>query len=118
MEKLNEILKRDKRYKREAYIFVLNAVPFTQKLLHKEKHISGKELLSGIKKLGFRLYGKFAKDVFNAWGIHSTTDFGHIVFNLVDVGLLGKQPTDSIEDFKDEFDFNSGFLDYEIKVKE
>ena len=118
MEKLNEILKRDNRYKMEAYLFVLNAVPYTQTLLHKEKHISGKELLSGIKKLGFQLYGKFVKDVFNAWGVYSTLDFGYIVFNLVEEGLLGKQPTDSIDDFKDVFDFDSGFFNYEIKVKE
>ncbi len=100
----------------EAYIFVLDAVSYSQKLLYREKHISGKELLSAIRKLGFRLYGKFTKEVFNSWGIHSTLDFGYIVFNLVDVGLLGKQPSDSLDDFRDVFDFEAGFSDYEIKV--
>jgi len=117
MEKLNEILKRDNRYKMEAYIFVLNAVPYTQRLFHKERHISGEELLLGIKRLAFKMYGKFVRDVFMEWGIHSSIDFGYIVFNLVDAGLLSKQPTDSIEDFKDVFDFDSDF-NYEIKIKE
>jgi len=118
MEKIKEILKSDNRYRMEAYIFVLDAVSYSQKLLPKKRHISGRELLSTLRKLGFRLYGKFTKEVFNSWGIHSTLDFGYIVFNLVDVGLLGKQPSDSLDDFRDVFDFDAGFSNYEIKVSE
>jgi len=34
---------------------------------------------------------------------------GHIVFNMVDNKLLGSSEEDTIEDFKDGFDFESAF---------
>jgi uncharacterized repeat protein (TIGR04138 family) len=47
--------------------------------------------------------------VFNFWGVQTTEDFGHIVFNLVEKGLLSKTPEDSLEDFRDVYDFKKVF---------
>ena len=39
------------------------------------------------------------KLVFQSWGINDSAQFGNIVYNLIDVGLLGRQDTDRREDF-------------------
>ena len=36
-------------------------------------------------------------------------DFGHIVFSLVEVKLLGKTEEDSVADFKNVYDFSEAF---------
>jgi uncharacterized repeat protein (TIGR04138 family) len=103
------ILKKDNRYQSEAYKFVFEALEYTLKKIGTHRHISGKELLDGIRNYALQQFGPLAKMVFNKWGISRTDDFGEIVFNLVDVGLLGKTETDSKDDFKDRYDFNDVF---------
>ena len=48
--------------------------------------------------------------VFSYWGIRSTEDIGHMVFNLIGAGIFGKTEEDSIEDFKNVFDFHEAFV--------
>ncbi len=93
----------------ESYGFVLTALTYTQKLFNKKKHVSGKELLEGIKELALENYGPMAKSVFEHWGVRKTDDFGEIVFNLIDAKLLGKREEDRREDFKDIYDFDKVF---------
>ena len=57
-----------------------------------------------------RLFGPLAAQVWRTWGVHSTTDWGRIVFNLVDSELLRRQESDSIEDFRDGYDFEEVFV--------
>jgi len=47
--------------------------------------------------------------VLNEWGVTRGEDFGEIVFNMVDTGLLGKTEKDSRDDFKGGYDFNEAF---------
>ena len=47
--------------------------------------------------------------VFDSWGIRSTEDVGHMVFNLIGAGIFGKTDEDSIEDFKRIYDFQEAF---------
>ncbi len=109
-ERLREIVERDPRYDSAAYRFVLEALTYTQQSVSEsEKHVSGKELLEGIKELGLQTFGPLAGMVFRAWGIEDTRDFGHIVFNLVEEGYMGEQEEDSIEDFEDGFDLDEVF---------
>ncbi len=51
-----------------------------------------------------------SKAVLNEWGVKSTDDFGQIVFNLVNGGVLGKNETDSPTDFKNVFSFDDAFV--------
>ncbi|MFH1231945.1 MAG: Minf_1886 family protein [Planctomycetota bacterium] len=106
---IDEILKNDSRYQREAYNFVFEALEYTLKQIGKHRHISGGELLDGIHNYALQQFGPLAKMVFNKWGVYRTDDFGEIVFNLVDAGLLGKTEDDSKDDFKDRYDFNEAF---------
>ena len=47
--------------------------------------------------------------VLERWGIQATSDIGAIVFTLVDLGFLVKQPNDTREEFVGLFDFENAF---------
>lgn len=106
---IEEIAGRDIRYKIEAYNFVLEALNYTVRRLNRPRHITGGELLEGIKQYAREQFGPMTRTVFEHWGITQTEDFGHIVFNLVEARLLGKTEQDSLEDFKGGYDFKEVF---------
>ncbi len=110
IDELTKIIEKDKRYKLEAYLFVLSAVSYTLEKLGVKRHLTGQELLKGIKGLAREKYGLMAKEVFKHWGVNETIDFGHIVFNLVAANLLRKTDEDKLEDFKDIYDFDEVFV--------
>ncbi|MDD4101511.1 MAG: hypothetical protein PHU80_02620 [Kiritimatiellae bacterium] len=110
-----DLCKKDPRYNPDAYFFVVEALDSTVKEIRKkqpehERHVTGKELLEGIRVFALDEFGPLAFTVFAEWGIHSTLDFGEIVFNLVECGRLGKTEKDSREDFKEVFDFEETFV--------
>jgi len=72
-------------------------------------HVSGAELCEGFRALARERWGFMASAVLRNWGIRGTVDIGSMVFALVNNGLLQKQPHDSIEDFRDVFDFEQAF---------
>jgi len=108
---LPQIIAKDPRYKADAYVFVHDALGHTWQRLDRRRHITGRELLAGIKDLALKRYGRMARAVLNSWGVRTTDDFGAIVFNLVDAGLLSKTEEDHIEDFHDVYDFDETFVD-------
>lgn len=103
--RIEQLTKWEPRYLAGAYTFVLEAVEFVIYALPETRHISGRELCEGMRKLGLQKYGPMAKEVFNYWGVRATEDFGNIVFNLAEEGLLSATDEDSIEDFIDIYDF-------------
>lgn len=113
-EALPQILEKDPRYQRDAYLFVREALDFTQKNVAKDakgqmRHITGQELLGGIRDFALQQFGPMAMLVLEEWGIHNCADFGEIVFNMVEGNLLAKTETDSREDFKNGYDFFEAF---------
>lgn len=74
------------------------------------RHVSGQELLEGMRVHAARTFGPLAAQVWRTWGVKSTMDWGQIVFNLVENELLRRQDTDSIDDFKDGYDFDDAFV--------
>ena len=114
METLKKIYAEDRRYDMEAYVFMREALDYTIKTLGKpdkgpERHISGEELLEGIRRYALQEFGPITLKVLNTWGINNTEDFGDIVFNLVNAGELGKTEEDKREDFKNSYDFREAF---------
>src|SRR3984893_13587479 len=106
-EALDSILSNDARYARDAYVFLRDALDFTTKQQKKMKgttvrHVAGPELLGGVRQ--------YAVTVFGDWGVHGTEDIGHMVFNLIDAGIFGKTEEDSLEDFKNVYDFQDAFV--------
>jgi uncharacterized repeat protein (TIGR04138 family) len=114
-DRIQGIRRRDRRFSKHAYYFVLDALDFTMSRLGRdamtgeERHIGGRELLRGIEEFAADQFGPMAAVVFERWGVSSTEDFGEIVFNLIDAELLSRRPTDSRLDFADGFDFASTF---------
>lgn len=109
ISKIEKVLEGESKYKFEAYSFLMAALHYTVSKFDKPRHITGTELLDGIREYAIEQYGPMAKLVLNYWGITKTIDFGHIVFALVEVGILRKQPEDKIEDFDNIYDFDEAF---------
>lgn len=107
---LEPILKKDRRYTAEAYVFVREGLDHTVRKLDKMRHVSGQELLEGMREYALQEYGPVTKRVLSEWGINECIDFGNIVFNLIGEGLLGKTEEDSIEDFMGGYDFHEAFI--------
>jgi uncharacterized repeat protein (TIGR04138 family) len=121
-EALEKILARDSRYQRDAYFFVREALDFTQKNVVKEnrtpiksaagqeeKHVTGQELLEGVRELALKEFGPMAMMVLEEWGIRACADFGEIVFNMVNTGWLRKTEKDTRDDFRNGYDFFEAF---------
>jgi len=108
------IVAANARYRPDAYFFVRDALDYTKKMVDRskgdEKHVSGKELLNGIRAFAIESYGPMAATVLEDWGIRSCADFGEIVFIMIEHSLLAKSETDSRSDFNDGFDFGEAFI--------
>ncbi len=90
---------RDNRYNLAAYAFVLNGLEFYRTKTGEKRHFSGQELCSGLMEFACRQFGPMTTTVLEHWGVLTTDDFGYIVYNLIDVRLIRKQPSDSLQDF-------------------
>ncbi len=128
---LVELLNRDTRYRLEAYQFVRESLDYAQNELGlgrasqsssdeespQEAHLTGQQLCQAIRQYALEQYGYMAKWVLGTWGIHSTSDFGDIVYNLISISLMKKSPSDRREDFDDVYDFEEAFVrDFRIKT--
>ena len=108
-EIVEALCEKDTRYKPDSYEFVMQSLRFTQKKLKRPGHITGKELSEGIRQFALKTYGPMARTVLEYWGIHTTEDFGNIVFNMIAVKLFSKTEDDTLEDFRDVYRFESAF---------
>jgi len=122
---IEQLLTSDKRYRLDAYQFVRDALGYAQDVLkvkHEtadetvdeeslppERHITGQQLCESIRLYAQDQYGLMAKVVLNSWGIHSTGDFGEIVYNLINIQCMKKSENDRREDFDDVYDFEEVF---------
>ena len=114
-EVLESVVDSDPRYQRDGYIFLRDALDFTTKQQKKIKgervrHVTGPELLDGVRRYALKEFGPMVMTVFDNWGIHSCEDVGHMVFNLIAAGVFGKTEEDSIKDFKNVYDFEEAFV--------
>ncbi|MEY4186760.1 MAG: hypothetical protein RIT02_1794 [Planctomycetota bacterium] len=104
-------------YHPAAFRFVYAALRYTQQQLgrnsgsEKTGHISGSELLDGIRLLGLQTFGMLCPLVFARWGVHTTDDFGHIVFQMIDSGDMRRTRDDCLEDFFGVYSFHQVFVD-------
>jgi uncharacterized repeat protein (TIGR04138 family) len=128
------VLARDPRYSIHAYAFVFEALEYTKRHLKKRaqarsrskgkaftaaRHVTGRELCEGARRLALENYGLMALAVLNLWGVRSTADLGEIVFNLIASGDLEKTPSDSRADFDNVFDFETALRrDYVLALDE
>ena len=105
-----DLLRRDPRYRADAYHFVFEALDYTLNLRGVgRRHVSGPEIMDGVRRLALERFGYMARCVFEHWGVTCTDDFGEIVFNLISADLLQKTADDRKEDFYGLFDFEDAF---------
>jgi uncharacterized repeat protein (TIGR04138 family) len=127
-EGIDQIAAKDSRYHKEAYHFVREALDYTQGMLKKGgkgesrpaatgeevleggvRHVSGQQLLEGIRAYALEQFGPMTFAVLAEWGVHRCEDFGELVFTMVESNLLAKTKKDSREDFKGGYDFDAAF---------
>jgi len=131
-----KLLKEDRRYTFEAYVLVFESLNYAHKVLGmgidrpvegeeeeaeeaqgeeegapRERHLTGQQLCEAIRQYALEQYGYMALCLLNNWGIHATSDFGEIVFNLIRIGQMRKTNEDRREHFDNVFDFDAGFRD-------
>jgi uncharacterized repeat protein (TIGR04138 family) len=131
---VEQLLEEDRRYRLEAYAFVFEALsyahdvlglgadrpseatsepveappPKSKKKKAPERHLTGQQLCEAIRLYALEQFGYMAKTVLNSWGVHTTGDFGEIVFNLIRIRQMKKTKDDRREDFDEVFDFETG----------
>ncbi len=132
-EALEQIVQNDPRYHRDAYLFIREALDYTQKTVNKGtksekgdksdksdaratagdetkiRHVTGQELLAGVRAYALEQFGPMTLMVLNEWGLNRCEDFGELVFNMVENHLLAKTKKDSRDDFKGGYDFDEAF---------
>jgi uncharacterized repeat protein (TIGR04138 family) len=113
----------DGRYSADAFEFLFESLEPSVRLAGRadsqgtERHITGQELLNGLREQARKLFGPLAAHVWRTWGVRRTLDWGQIVFLLVGEGLLNRRESDSIEDFREGFDFDEFFVErYEFEL--
>lgn len=107
-------------YPPEAFDFVERGLSYTVDKIHgamaastpeeqESRHVSGQELCRGLRDYALLQWGMLAQTVLRRWNITTTLDFGRIVYALVNNGFMQKREEDSVEDFRNVFDFTAAF---------
>ncbi len=76
----------------------------------KSHHVTGQELLQGLRSYAIEQYGPLAITVLRDWGITKCGHFGDMVFNLIEYGVFSKTENDRREDFAEIFTFDDAFV--------
>jgi len=117
-EIISKIKKEGSAFDSKAFYFIYEALEYTMHKLEVRGHVSGQQLLEGIRRLALEKFGMLAPTVFNQWGVYKTEDFGRIVFKLVENNAMGRTEEDAEEDFQGVYDFDNAFLNEEELSKE
>ncbi len=116
-DKLTQIALDDPTYNREAYLFVLNGLNWSFRQLGHRRHLSGQELTECLVAFAQEEFGGLADCVLKEWGIFATRDLGEIVYNLIDEGMMSKEPNDAIEDFDKVLDLEEAVTNPDFTPK-
>lgn len=115
-EAVDLIVAEEPGFDREAYFFLRDALDYTVKLRKKvrepgvSEHVSGQQLLEGIRLYALKQFGPMVVTVFHYWNVQRCEDFGKMVYSLIRVRVFGKTDTDAIEDFKSAYSFEEAFV--------
>ena len=115
---LEQVVEECGRYPLEAFEFVRHGLNYTVQRIHGDTrskpeaacHVSGPQLCQGLRNYAVMRYGMMAPVVLGHWGIVRTTDFGRIVFAMVESKLMQKTDRDDVRDFDGVFDFADVFV--------
>jgi len=123
---LHQLVSRDRRYPIDAYLFVQDALSFAADSMElsnqyqhdsedfesaEEHHLTGQQLCEAIREFALNQFGFMARIVLKNWGICSTSSFGDIVYNMIEIGLMKKSDKDKRSHFDDIYEFEAAFDD-------
>jgi len=117
-KKLHEVIRKDGRYPFEAFAFLQEGLTRAVQTAHgneaigdpkRPHHVSGQQLCCALRDEAVERWGLLAGTVLKRWNIHATIDFGNMVYLLVNNDLMHKTDEDSLEDFRDVYDFAKAF---------
>ena len=112
-EAVSQYLLEDPRYPAEAYYFIRDGFEYVERMfVEKEgrpRHLTGRELSDGLKEFALDEYGPMAFFTLAQWNIHSTSDFGELVYNLIRMGRFSKTKGDKRSDFDGVYEFDEAF---------
>ena len=115
-------VRRDGRFAPEAFEFLHKALEAAAVSKYggggrrRAQHVSGPELCRALRDLAVERWGPLAPAVLRYWNIHETRDFGEMVYLMIDLGIMGKQPSDDIHDFDHVYEFSAAFGSYQIEL--
>ncbi len=116
-----DVVRSDGRYPREAFAFLHDGLARAVKEFHGDQvdeedphHVTGGQLCRALRDEALERWGLLAPTVLGRWGIRETMDFGNMVYLLTDNGLMNKSDTDSIDDFRNVYDFTLAFGSDEV----
>lgn len=107
---VDTILSMHQEYAPDAYTFMRSALDSASRRFNKtdeNPHLSAEELYLGFCAALLEEYGPLAKAVTEHWGIYQSSDVGAIVYNLIEVGVFGRQESDT----RAQFDHLRSFAD-------
>ncbi|MCC5821970.1 MAG: hypothetical protein LAT64_01630 [Phycisphaerales bacterium] len=120
---IKAIFERAGGYSPSCLPFIRDGLAHTVEMVHgqagsalldledEQRHVSGQQLCLGLRDYAIQRYGLMSRVVLNKWGIRSTKDFGHIIFAMVEAGLMRKTEEDTLADFDGVYDFDEAFAD-------
>ncbi len=115
-KQMEDVIRADGRYPMEAFAFLNEGLGRAVGEVHGEetaagvqKHVTGKQLCEALAQVAVERWGLLARNVLAKWNIHATIDFGNMVYLLVEHDFMRKTEEDSLEDFRDVFDFDAAF---------
>jgi uncharacterized repeat protein (TIGR04138 family) len=114
-EVVDQIVERDPRYEKGAYLFLKEALEYTLKQLKRgqsdpNSHVTAAQLLDGFRQLALKEFGPMAMTVLEYWRVTSSDDVGSMVFAFIEAGVFGKTDSDNLADFNQSLDFHAAFV--------
>ncbi len=119
---MDEVIRDDGRYPPEAYEFLHEGLAGAVKVVHgtalpqtpeeaaqTQSHVTGRQLCFALRDLAKDRWGMLARSVLDQWNIHATIDFGNMVYLLIRYNYMRKTDEDSLEDFRDVYEFDDAF---------
>jgi uncharacterized repeat protein (TIGR04138 family) len=124
LERFERAVREDGRFTPEAFEFLHRGLEAAARIKYGKRagdaprHVTGQELSHALRLLALSRWGPLAREVLHKWNIRRTRDFGEMVYLMIDLGLMGRQDSDSIADFDDVYDFDQAFSSYTIDLRD
>ena len=90
-------------------MFVLRNLPQNESTNRETTHINAADLCWRMHDRAMVMFNATARAQMYKWGITSTKDIGHIVFELINEGLITRSDNHQQSEFENVFDFEQEF---------